>query len=169
MATTYTLIKGETLASAAASYTFTAIPSTYTDLKLVFSTRIDYATVDASLGLRPNGSSANDSSTWMIGNGSAASSSRSTIDYNAGRNSGASATANTFGSNEVYIPNYNSSSFKPMSIFGAAETNASAVEIRINALLWSNTAGITSFEINTDGLGNFVVGSSFYLYGIKNS
>ena len=39
MPNTYTLIKGETLTTAAASYAFTAIPSTYTDLVIRWSAR----------------------------------------------------------------------------------------------------------------------------------
>jgi hypothetical protein len=39
MPSTYTLIKGETIGSSAASYTFTAIPSTFTDLVLRISVR----------------------------------------------------------------------------------------------------------------------------------
>ena len=56
-----------------------------------------------------------------------------------------------------------------MSVFGVAETNATTVEMRVNALLWSNTAAITSLKIDTDTSPLFDIGSSFFLYGIKNS
>ena len=45
MATTYTLITSQTLASSAASVTFSSIPSTYTDLVLRVSARTDNAAV----------------------------------------------------------------------------------------------------------------------------
>jgi hypothetical protein len=169
MPATYTLIASNTLSSSAASVTFSAIPGTYTDLLVRITARSSSSVTDFSLALKPNGSSSNDSSTWLSGNGSTASSSRSTADFNMGRASGNSATANTFGSIELYIPNYTVSANKPMSAFGAAETNATAVQMRTNAMLWSNTAAITSLEITTDGVGDFVSGSSFFLYGIKSS
>ncbi len=167
MPATYTLIASNTLSTSAASVTFSSIPGTYTDLLVRITARSSSSVTDFSLALKPNGSSSNDSSTWLSGNGSTASSSRSTADFNMGRASGNSATANTFGSIELYIPNYTVSANKPMSAFGAAETNATAVQMRTNAMLWSNTAAITSLEITTDGVGDFVSGSSFFLYGIK--
>jgi hypothetical protein len=41
MANTYTLIESQVLGSSAASVTFSAIPATYTDLVLKFSSRND--------------------------------------------------------------------------------------------------------------------------------
>jgi len=169
MAATYELIASNTLASAVSSITFSAIPQTYTDLVVRISARCDAASVDRSLGVRPNELTTNDSNTRLSGNGSTASSGRATTDFDAGRFTGANATANTFGSVEIYIPNYTSSNYKPMSVFGVAETNATTVEMRVNALLWSNTAAITSLKIDTDTSPLFDIGSSFFLYGIKNS
>ncbi len=169
MANTYQLIASNTLSTGASSITFSSIPQTYTDLVVRLSARCDAASVDRSLGIRPNGSSANDSNTSLSGNGSTASSTRSTVDFNAGRFTGANATANTFGSVEIYIPNYTVAQNKPMSVFGVAETNATTVTMRVNALLWSNTAAITELTIDTDTAPLFVSGSSFFLYGIKNS
>lgn len=169
MPVTYSLIASATSNGSVASITFSAIPQTFTDLVVRISARNTGTNVDNSMAIQPNGSSANDSSTWLSGSGSAASSSRSTADFNAGRITSGNATANTFGNNELYIPNYTVAANKPMSIFGVAETNATAVEMRVNAMLWSNTAAITSLNITTDGVGNFASGSTFFLYGIKNS
>jgi hypothetical protein len=169
MANTYTLIASNVLTTGASSITFTAIPQTYTDLVVRLSARCDAASVDRSLGIRPNSLTTGDSNTSLSGDGSAATSGRATTDFDAGRFTGASATADTFGSVEIYIPNYTVAQNKPMSVFGVAETNATAVTMRINALLWSNTAEITELKIDTDTAPLFVAGSSFYLYGIKNS
>ena len=75
MPATYEPIQTTTLGSAAASYTFSSIPSTYTDLKLVITgTSVGaYADID----LRFNSDTAtNYSWTALAGNGTAASSYR---------------------------------------------------------------------------------------------
>ena len=169
MANTYTLIASNVLTTGASSITFTAIPQTYTDLVVRLSARCDAASVDRSLGVRPNSLTTGDSNTSLSGDGSTATSGRATTDFDAGRFTAANATANTFGSVEIYIPNYTVSQNKPMSVFGVAETNATTVTMRINALLWSNTAAITELKIDTDTAPLFVAGSSFYLYGISKN
>jgi len=68
---TYTLIKGETLASSAASYTFTAIPSTFTDLVLRVSARRS-AAGRVDLDFYFNADNANNSYTYIRGNGATA-------------------------------------------------------------------------------------------------
>lgn len=171
MANTYELIKGETLASAQSSYTFSAIPSTYTDLCLKMSIRDSQAATDTAYNITINGSSTA-SSTHLYAAGSTGSvgSSRQTatvIDLN--RMSGASATSNTFGSIELYIPSYAANQNKQFSNFGNAESNDSAVQMGFDASLWSNTAAITSIAITSSYATNLAAGSSFYLYGIKNS
>jgi hypothetical protein len=59
----------------------------------------------------------------------------------------ATATANTFGNTEFYIPNYTSSNYKSFSVDGVTENNATAA-FALYAGLWSNTAAITSFRLN---------------------
>ena len=171
MANTYTLISSNVLSSSAASVTFSAIPATYTDLVVRLSARTDAATVTPGAIMRLNGDTAtNYSFIALEGSGTAASSALvGTLNYiNIGRVDGASATADTFGSGEVYIPSYTASQNKPVSAVGMGETNATAATMAANAGLWRNTAVITSVSIIT-GSGNFLSGSSFYLYGIKNS
>ena len=172
MATTYTLISSNTLSSSAASVTFSSIPSTYTDLVLRISARTattGQAIDTITFQFNSSGGTAY-SVTRLSGDGSTAASSR---------NSGVSvingffvldaadATANTFGSVEFYVPSYTASQNKPVSVIGAQEDNNASARIAATAGLWQNTAAITS--ITATGGGNFVSGSSFYLYGIKNS
>ena len=171
MANTYTLIQAQTLASAAATVTFSSIPATYTDLVLQLSARSTSASAYQNLQIEFNGSAAsNYSMTWLLGTGSAASSARqaATTEGWVGDIDAATSTANTFASLEIYIPNYASSNKKPFSSFSVQETNATAANIKTQALLWGLTNAITSIRFKPDG-GNLDIGSSFYLYGIKNS
>jgi len=172
MPSTYTLISSNVLSSSAASVTFSAIPSTYTDLVLKYSTRTDSAgTPYENDFIRFNGSTAsNYSHTRLEGTGSAAASARTSntslinLFYDS---TGATATSSTFNNNEIYIPSYTISQNKPISVFIANETNNSTAYLNVIAGLWRVTDAITSLTITSGA--NFVSGSSFYLYGIKNS
>lgn len=172
MANTYTLIASNTLSSSAASVTFSSIPSTYTDLVVRWSTRSDRSSVSDTMKLRLNSDTGNNYSwTYLLGNGSAASSGvNSALDYDSlGAADGATATSNTFANGELYIPNYLSSTKKPMSSINAQEDNNTAAQLWVNALLWQGTAAITSLTFSVNIGPNFVSGSSFFLYGISNS
>lgn len=170
MANTYTLISAQTLASSAASVTFSSIPATYTDLVLRVSARTDQSGVSVSTIVTINGDTATNYSRIILqGNGSAASSSSSSSAANTRiLTQGTTATASTFGNTEIYIPSYTVSQNKPFSSFVVTETNATATDMLAQAHLWRNTAAITSIVFSLSA-GNFVSGSSFYLYGIKNS
>ena len=169
MANTYTLIEAQTLGSSAASITLGSggtIPSTYTDLKVVFSPRHSAADVSNDVLISLNGSTSNFTGTRVYGTGSAVGS--DTADRTVGTSVGASATVSTFGNNEIYIPNYTSSNYKSIYTDQAGENNATQAFRIMSSNLWSNTASITSITL-TPGAGSFVQYSTFYLYGIKNS
>jgi hypothetical protein len=169
MANTYTLIASNTLSSSAATVTFSSIPGTYTDLVLRISTRVDFATLDSNVLIRFNGDTAsNYSTTWLYGNGANAFSGRlgTTRIIGASMTEGTSATSNTFAIAEIYIPSYTASQHKQIGMDSATENNATTAYRAVDAALWRSTAAITSIEL--DG-SNFVSGSSFFLYGIKNS
>jgi hypothetical protein len=174
MPSTYTLISSNVLSSSAASVTFSAIPSTYTDLVLRISGRISVAATDWNVTLKFNSDgSTNYSDTQIYGNGSTVTSAREsnqTVMNSIQGVTATNATANTFGSLEIYIPNYTVSANKPLSAFGMPETNATTFDLggQAYAGLWRNTAAITSILIAGGGQ-NFVSGSSFYLYGISKS
>ena len=172
MASSRYLISSQTLASSAASVTFSSIPATYTDLVLRVSARTGSSgsAIDR-IQIQFSGISSSYSRTVLIGNGSAASSSRATsATYGlASGAEGASATSNTFGNTEFYIPNYTGSANKVFSSFGVSETNATAAEIGVMANLLSNTSAVNKIDLYSDDGSSFVSGSSFYLYGLKNS
>ena len=175
MANTYTLISSNVLGSSAATVTFSSIPATYTDLVLRISARGDQANYSEIILLEFNGSAAaNYSYTAIRANSSTADSVRGSgqtygrVGY---ANSGNS-TVNTFGSAEIYIPSYIVSQNKPLSGIGMSENNSSTAGeawITPYATLWSNTSAITSIKVSPINGPNWVSGSSFYLYGIKNS
>jgi hypothetical protein len=172
MATTYTLISSNVLGSSTATVTFSSIPATYTDLVLRVSGRFDG--VSRVIGIYFNnagGASTLYSWTQLSGNGSSISSGRGTANMQFQQDSvvGSGYTADTFGSIEMYIPNYLVSQNKPVSIDGTTENNATGSFRQATAGLWSSTAAINRIDLISQGGQNFVSGSSFYLYGIKNS
>ena len=82
---------------------------------------------------------------------------------------GATALANTFSNCSVYVPNYAGSTNKSFSADLTAENNTTGTNMQLVAQLWSDTSAITSLVFVPGNGTNFVSGSSFYLYGIKNS
>jgi len=171
MPSTYTLISSNVLSSSTYTVTFSAIPSTYTDLVFRCSTRTNASGVAIDkLAFRTGANDVIYSTTILEGNGAAASSRRESDNNNmaAGYNTGATATSDTFSSTEIYIPNYANTSNKPMSIFTAQENNTTTAYIDVNAALHRVSSAITEVNFFTNS-GQFIAGSSFYLYGIKNS
>lgn len=168
------LISSQVLTGTASSVTFSSIPSSYTDLVLKISARTDIAATNSTLQVYLNSTSGTTaySNTRLFGNSSTAGSGRnssydSLYQVNA---DGSTATASTFSSVEIYIPSYTVAQNKPAGIFGATENNASTAGsalLTASASLWQNTAAVSSIVI--DSTSNFVAGSSFYLYGLKNS
>lgn len=165
---TYIKIASNTVGSGgAASVTFSSIPSTYTDLVVKLSLR-NGTNADNSLGMSFNASSANFTSKYIQGSGSAAYSFSRSDYFQLAIVNESSSTANTFASADVYIPNYRSSNYKSFSIDTATENNSSSANMELVAGLWSNTAAITSITF-TAGAGSFAQYSTATLYGISNA
>jgi hypothetical protein len=176
MPNTYTLISSNVLSSSAASVTFSAIPSTYTDLVIRASVRNsgDNGNNSAAMSTTFNGDTAtNYSWTYLYGATSTATSGQTSAYNNIQGyfiSNGSSSTASTFANTEIYIPSYAGSNKKLVSYFGSPETNATALDHNsVGAALWQGTAAITTILLKPVYGANFVSGSSFYLYGIKNS
>lgn len=166
------LIEAKTLGSNTANVTFTSIPQTYTDLKLVYSARNTTSVAgegfDATLSF--NGTTANRLTRVLRGDGSIVS--VNTIsdptDFRLLRSIQPSDyTSSVFSNVEIYIPNYTSSNYKSFSVDTVLENNATATGMGFIAGLWSDTAAITSITLGGFG-GNLLSGSTFYLYGISN-
>jgi hypothetical protein len=175
MANTMTLISSQTLASTAASVTFSSIVGTYTDLRLIYSARDNRSSTNFTddVTIKFNGSATSDYSSKVLygGGGGAASLGNSAATYSyGGYVTDTSGTANTFGSSDIYIPNYAGSNNKSFSVDAVSESNdANNVYISLQAGLRSNTAAITSITLAPLNGTLFSVSSTFYLYGINNS
>lgn len=166
MPQTYEPIATNTLLSAVADITFSAISGNYTDLVLVMNvlTSSDGATPQLQFN---SDTGSNYSSIWFEGNGGTASgirlSNRTNIQlsYNIGGNSTSPQPvichlqnySNTT-TNKTVLSRWNSAS-------GGTYPGTNAV-----VSLWRSTAAITSIKIFV-GAGNFNIGSTFTLYGIK--
>ena len=167
MTANYVLLEKITVGAAgASSVEFSGIPQTgYTDLVVKVSARGTDSSVYAGIYVSFNGTAYNSTGRFIEGDGSSASSatfSNGAISFIAG----ATATSNTFGSTELYIPNYTGSTNKSYSSDGVGENNATLALAQLNAGLWSNTAAITSITLDAYLSNTFVQGSTFYLYGV---
>jgi len=152
-------------------FTFSNIPQTYQDLKLVMS----YKSTNTSYGglnLYPNTGTATEKSiTGLQGDGSSATSwnySNAIGWYNYNPNSSSSVITGTgiFVNTTWEILNYsNTSTFKTCLVRTAADSNGSGVtSLIVNNL--RNTAGISLLTIYV-AFGNYTAGSTATLYGIR--
>lgn len=151
-----------------AAIEFTAIPSTYTDLKVVISARTNQGSPSDFTKIRFNGVSTSYTSKALYGvSGSGTSNSFTEILAACNGNTG---TSSTFGNAEYYIPNYAGSTNKSVSVDAVSETNAvNDVYTWLLAGLWSNTAAITSISLTPFNGTSFNQYSSATLYGISKS
>lgn len=166
---TYSLIASYTVPSTTASYTFSSIPGTFTDLVLVVTGIGAVATTFPYMQF--NGLSTNIySDTQLYGNGTSAGSSRRTAQsrgYIAEQvEMYTSQTSNTL----VHIMDYsNSTTYKTYLV---RNNNTSGTYSGTEAIvgLAQLTAAITSITIGTAVGGvdkNFASGTTFKLYGIQ--
>lgn len=161
---TYTLIQKTTLNASAASITLSNIPQTFTDLVVKLSVRGTQAGVNQTYTVSFNGSSSNFTAKRLYGSGAAAASDTNITLEGAG----STATASTFSNQEVYIPNYTSTTnAKSFSVDDVSENNATTAYALLTAGLWNpgTQAAITSITF-TAVSASFVQYSSVSLYGV---
>lgn len=162
---TYTPIATTTLSSAASSYTFSSIPSTYTDLYIVAQAGINTSNDDLYLQFNSDTAS-NYSSTIIYGNGTSAVSTRTT---NAtGIPCNWAAALNTAGLYTVYnlnIMNYSNTTTYKTTVNRAGSSASTNPGVDAIIGLWRSTSAITSIKLYTP-TRTLSVGSTFTLYGI---
>jgi hypothetical protein len=165
MPSTYEKIATYTVPSAAASYTFSSISGSYTDLVLIASVQT-VSNNDTDFCMQVNGDTSNIySRTYVLGDGTSALSGRTA---NSGRFAAPSISAESVNAG-VFTPvitnlqNYsNSTTYKTF----LNRTANSKGYLGATVGLWSSTAAITSLTLFAAS-GNLNTGSTFTLYGIK--
>ena len=152
---TYEPIATQTLASAAASITFSSIPATYTDLKWVLTGTVSGL---CDITSRFNGDTAtNYSWTGLYGSGAAAGSNRESSGDKIRTSEGnPSTTIPFFNSGEVF--SYTGSTYKTQLNSWSGDTNGAGYT-RIGVGLWRSTAAITSISILPSS-NNFNIGTT---------
>lgn len=174
---TYSLIASTTLGSAAASYTFSSIPATFTDLVLVASMK---STTSSNADARylvqvGNGSvdtGSNYSHTDLYGTGAAAASIRESnrtqidgITYNATSNNSDFALV-TYS----FMDYANTTTYKTvLQRSNQIQNTYGSIYVGAGVSLWRSTSAVDTIKIYTGGpsAGNFAIGSTFKLYGIQ--
>lgn len=164
MPATYDSIATITLGSAGI-ITFSSIPSTYTDLRVVIvGSNVTFA---QGWSMRFNGdTSTNYSTTLLWSNGSSVGSSRqiNATSIFIGDYVLNNSTVTTLCMVDVF--GYSGSTFKETLHNEAGDKNGSGTTIQ-GVGLWRNTAAINSIIIRNDGGNNLAAGTSVTLYGIK--
>jgi hypothetical protein len=166
MPLTYTPIATQTLGSAAATVTFSSIPSTYTDLVLVCNGRTaTAATSDTYLMTFNSNTTSIYSRTRLLGTGSAASSAGRTgapnIDFEG--LSGNTSASGTYSVAKIQLQNYsNTTTNKTVLVRGDDANNYVLATVG----LFRDTSAISTISLATSSGANFSIGSTFSLYGI---
>jgi hypothetical protein len=161
-----TLIETKTLGTAAAAIEFTSIPQNGTDLLILFSLRSTASDIGTNTFMTINGTTTGYSERMLRGLDNATGSfSQNSTSIQWQYTTGANATSNTFNNTSIYIPNYTGSTSKSLSMDNVTEQNGTNSSFQvINAVLWNNTAAITSFAITATA--NWAAGSAISLYKI---
>ena len=154
---TYTPIATTTLGSSAATYTFSSIAGTYTDLILIVA---GTGTGAANPYVQFNGDTAtNYSTTYLYGDGTSAVSGRNTstatpsIGY----------ISSTQGTAICQIQNYsNATTYKSF----LSRWNNTGTLVAGAVSLWRSSSAITSVLVGMGGGNSFAAGTTFTLYGI---
>jgi hypothetical protein len=161
----WTVIAHRELSSAQAEIEFTSIPQTFTDLVLVLSLRTTTGTAWSDGKLEFNGVTTGYTARTLYGNGSTVPTPLSETVLNIRVSSNAN-TANTFGNQMIYIPNYTGSAQKSVSIDQVTENNATQALQALYAGQSDITSAISSLKVTATSGTSYAINSSATLYGI---
>jgi len=167
MPNTYESIATQTLGSAAASVTFSSIPSTYTDLVIISSAKITSGSgIDMVMRFNSD-SGTNYSATVLYGTGAAAGSTRLTNNTNMYCDYYGALDSAVHNICIINIQNYsNSTTYKTALI----RSNNANTGLGLDAIvgLWRSTSAVNSVLLFPSA-STFTTGSTFSLYGIKSA
>jgi len=162
---TYTQIASTTLSSNSASVTLSSIPTTYTDLVLVISTKLDASggqDVSMQVGNGSVDTGANYSRTLLYGTGSVAGSTRQSGQSKTDLTYYGYPDSTNFNTIIVNLMNYaNTSVYK--TILNRSANGATGTDAVVS--LWRSASAINTIKIYP-AAQSFVTGSTFNLYGI---
>lgn len=149
------------------SVTFSNIPSTFTDLLLKVSGQGVAGT--NSMFVSFNGSTSNFvGGIYGLGNGNGSVTAGEVTRY-AGPYNGPNLGGNIFANTDIYIAGYAGNTVKPYGVEGVGENSGGVVTTIMYAGRWNDTSAITSITITFINNNIMNAGTTFYLYGIKNS
>lgn len=160
---TYEPIATQTLGSAAASITFSSIAASWTDLRFVFVGSMA-STTNPIIQINGDTSSTNYSRTFIQGQGTSATSGRSTVSSNVILGYFNSSTLP--GMITIDFFSYASSLYKTFLSTSNADTNGGGYLNQVIGL-WQNTSAINSITLSTISGANWSAGSTATIYGIK--
>jgi hypothetical protein len=172
----WNVIDHEEFSGSATSYEKTSIPASYDHLYFVASARTDVSTYLGSSKLTFNGigGTSYDLTTMYATTATPTSGSETSNDcinyiYVAAN----SVLSDTFGTVEIWVPNYaNTSNYKQVLSKWTCPNNSTTNSQWIvgqTAGLFMNTAAINQFTFSENTGGNFVQYSTFTLYGINGA
>ena len=161
MPSTYEPIATTTLGSAS-TITFSSIPSTYTDLRIVLVGLVSSA--DAGIMRFNSDTATNYSFTRTRGDGASASSSSSANQTNIYIGEYTSTSVPSLTTMDIF--SYASSNFKTALISNNADKNGSG-NIFNFASTYRSTTAISSITLSCVNFTNFAAGTTATLYGIK--
>jgi len=160
--------------SSTASYTFSSIPSTYTDLVVVASVRSGTTANTTGFLCQVNGQTGNYYDGYVLrGNGTSATSARynkfidPTYAAPVGNMVANSATSGTFSNHIISWNNYsNTTTYKTFLARSNSQNNTATGFVEAVVSMYFATTAISSLTFFPEA-GNFVDGSTISLYGIK--
>lgn len=173
MANTYVKINSVTVGSSGSNeISFNNIPQTYSDLKIIVSSRRTAANVWGTYLLKFNSDSTN-SYTWreIKGDGATASATENifTNSIKVGEGVGSGSGINIFDNTEIDIPQYCSNvNYKQTNVLSSGENNATTAYQGVWVGRWHSYSPITSISL-ISGSENFSQYSTFTLYGVFNA
>lgn len=163
---TFTQLASTSIASTTASFTFSGIPSGYTDLRVVWNSRMQSSTDNLSFYALNGDAAANyighlyygDSAGFPSGNYRTAD----TPGVLSWRIPTSADTAGMYNRGFLDIHNYLNTTHRK-AMHGVNDTDGALNDL---TWTWNNTAAITSITFNMTGNAGFLINSTFALYGI---